>query len=221
MKLTTGADCAFGFLLYTPPPQTYHPLWDSSVPSEQRVERFHDWAAAYFPHGDPIEADTLVLRDTPDGPSSLKNMTSQEQEDSTHEPPGQIPDGSDTLTAKLCAIHGLYKELKDAAFYPTAAGTRAGDAHDPWRDLELRVVWCDQSLWGIAWAAKGMASELEEAKRTGVDVRRVSLVRLRGGNHFVSTIRNVWGLAENSVLIVHTCRRIGIFQRKYCAASSD
>ncbi|RDX41295.1 hypothetical protein OH76DRAFT_1412218 [Lentinus brumalis] len=183
-------DCAFGFLLYAPPPQTYHPLWDSSVPPEERVKRFHDWAAAYFPHGDPIEADTLVLRDTPDGPSSLKNMTAREQEVSTHEPPGQIPDGSDTLTAKLCAIHGLYKELKDAGLYPTA-GAVAGPARDPWGDVELRVVWCDQSLWGVVWVAKGMATELEEAKRTGVDARRVSLVRLRGGNHFAH-----WDLPE-------------------------
>ncbi len=129
-------------------------------------------------------------------------MTSQEQEESTHEPPGQIPDGSDTLTARMCATHGLYKELKDTGFYPTANAGVAGPAHDPWRDVELRVVWCDHSVWGIAWVVKGMASELEEAKRTGVDVRRVSLVRLRGGNHFVSTIRNVRSLAANSLFIL-------------------
>ncbi|KAI0682296.1 Alpha/Beta hydrolase protein [Cerioporus squamosus] len=176
-------DCAFGFFLYAPPSQIYHPLWDSSLPPEERIKRFHDWAAAYFPHGDPIEADTLVFHDTLDGPSSLKNMTSREQAESTHEAPGHSPNGSDTLIAKMCATHGLYNELKNATFYPTA-GKPADEARDPWRDVELRVVWCDQSLWAIPWVAKGMATELEEAKRTGRDVRRVSLVRLRGGNHF-------------------------------------
>ncbi|RPD55341.1 hypothetical protein L226DRAFT_491832 [Lentinus tigrinus ALCF2SS1-7] len=183
-------DCAFGFFLYPPPSQTYHPLWDSAVPLEKRAQRFHEWAAAYFPHGDPVEADTLVLYDDPEGSSSLKNMTPEELAESTHEPPGHIPDGSDMLTAKLCATHGLYEELKDAAFHPSSASGE-GELRDPWRDVELRVVWCDQSIWGIPWVAKNIAAELEESKRTRTDTSRVSLVRLRGANHFAH-----WDLPE-------------------------
>ena len=213
----TTTDCAFGFLLYPLPQQTYHPLWDNTVPPEERVERFHQWAAAYFPHGDPITADTLVFHDDPDGLSSLKNMTSEEQAESTHETPGHIPDGSDTLTAKLCATYGLYRELKDMAFYPSSR-TAADEASDPWRDVEVRVIWCDQSLWAIPWVAKGMATELEEAERTGTPTRRVSLVRVRGGNHFVGALY-VANVGKCS--LYHSFRLIGIFQRKCCEAFSE
>ena len=66
-------------------------------------------------------------------------MTTEEQAESTHETPGHIPDGSDTLTAWLCATYGLYRELKDMAFYPSR--TAADEASDPWRDVEVRVIW--------------------------------------------------------------------------------
>ena len=163
------------------------PLWDTTLSPEERSKRFHEWAAAYFPHGDPIEADNLVVHDAPGFRTSLENITAEDLAECTHEPPGCFPDGSDTLIGQLCGVHGLFEELKNAAFYPDSA-TSAGNDTSQWRNLEFRVVWCDQSIWMMPWAAKHIAMELDEAKRAGKATRPITLVRVRNANHFVSCL---------------------------------
>ena len=113
-------------------------------------------------------------------------MSAEERTANVCEAPGAIPDGSETLTAKLCAENGIYKDLKEKAFYlPSQTGEDSGR----WRDVELRVVWCDRSVWAMVLASRGVEDELAEAARTGRETRKISLVRLRGANHFVSAGR--------------------------------
>lgn len=182
-KLTNREDGSYNAFGYPHPPrETYHPLHDKTLSPEASVARAHEWLAAYYTHGDPIEPDTLMLRDTPDQPSTLANMSPEERAESTYEAPGLIGDGpgvgSDLALGKVLANYGLGKRLRESALY------LAKD--DYWRDVELRIVWCDRSIWAMPWAARSVAAELEEAKKAGKATRKVSIVRIRGGNHFVS-----------------------------------
>ena len=97
----------------------------------------------------------------------------------THERAGES-DSSDVLTMQMYGRYGLFGRLKDKAFY-------LGMGHDAahrWDDVEARVVWCDHSHWPSVWTARTVAAELGEALVSWR--RRISLVRLRGANHFVS-----------------------------------
>ena len=60
-----------------------------------------------------------------------------------------------------------------------------GHTGERWGKLELRMVWCDESIWEMMWTVACMRKELEEARVAGRAMRRVSYVRMRGENHFV------------------------------------
>ena len=148
------------------------------MPPEDRIELFHQWATKYFDHGLPIAAETLVYRASPDSPSTLSNMSPAERAESTSDALG-MPGGTDTLASKLCIATGMYQLLRTAAFYPDDKDVSS------WREVEARVVWCDKSVWMTPWSARGVQEEIEESRRLRRSMRTVSLVCIKGANHFV------------------------------------
>ncbi|KAI0738096.1 hypothetical protein C8Q80DRAFT_295992 [Daedaleopsis nitida] len=150
-------DGVAAFYGYSNPPATYHPRYDPTLALSERMQKFHEWVAAYHTHGDPIEANTMTLRH---GPSAA---------------------GSDSFISQMCMKHGLYKRLKNAAFYLPSG--RSAESNDGWDAVELRVLWCDQSVWSVVWAVPCLSEELEEAKRTRRHTRKITPVRVRGASH--------------------------------------
>ena len=148
------------------------------------MEERYDWISGYFTHGDTV--DTLSMY-TPaeDRPATSDRMTTAELAHSLYRTPGE-EGGSDELLMIGGYRTGAFRDLWKAALElaPTGGGNDL-------RDVEVRVVWCDRSVWETTHAAWTVAAELEGAREKGRAVRRVQLTRVRGGNHFVSALESV------------------------------
>ena len=102
------------------------------------------------------------------------------------------------MTIAMCTVHGVFGQLKDGTFYLN----HGGDARKKWDEVEVRIVWCEKSIWLSAWVWATTTAELDEAKASGKETRNINLVRVRGANHFVSKI-----LFTGVTLGAHTHRR--------------
>ncbi|KAI0317833.1 alpha/beta-hydrolase [Amylostereum chailletii] len=170
-------DPPYHALGYPPPAGGYNPLFDPSVTREEGVKLFGSWVSGYFKHGEsPSELEYRTQLDNPR--PTLATMSSEDAAATKHPAP-TLPGGSDhnTLTANI--KHGVSAYIKDLALYPPA------DAEDPWRDVEWRYIWCDQSVWEMPWGMHALRAELDEAAGAGKAVRKVSVVRWRRANHFI------------------------------------
>lgn len=106
--------------------------------------------------------------------------------------PGE-PGGSDACLMHEGIGHGLFASVRlDALYLPSRNvededGDGDGDEDkDEWRDIELRYLWCDRSVWEMPWCAWSLSAEVEQAKSDGKHMRGIQIVRVRGVNHFVS-----------------------------------
>ena len=108
-------------------------------------------------------------------------MSAKEYEESTYDPPC-APNGSESLLAGATIMHGVLGPLKDGAFYLRDVPLGAED----WRSVEVRYVWCENSVWEMPLGYHLLSTELEEARKGGKKVRNVSFGLIRGANHFVS-----------------------------------
>ncbi|PIL33254.1 hypothetical protein GSI_04704 [Ganoderma sinense ZZ0214-1] len=169
----------------SPAAVTYYPPHDESIPFAERTEALHQWLTRYYQHGEPTAEETLAVRDGLKEPSStLDRISKDDLAESVYDGPGDLLSGSDTLTVKMCFAHRLYAPLKDSALYlPPAQGDSENGA-DSWRNVEVRLMWCDQSIWPMVWGPPLLHKELKEARAAGRSTRNVSFVRLRGANHY-------------------------------------
>ena len=189
-----AADGLAIFFGHAQPEDTHNPFFDSERAQNEAVHhaRFNKWIASYWAHG---EVPGLKTRKAEVGLShpqpTLDTMSPEDLAAFIYPQPGKFDGGSDTLTMILCGVHGVYAQLKDGAFYLDhdleVGGGRYPRAERGWDDIEVRVAWCDHSIWQCAWASRTVAAELDEAVRTRKATRKISLARLRGKNHFVST----------------------------------
>ncbi|RPD78506.1 hypothetical protein L226DRAFT_457815 [Lentinus tigrinus ALCF2SS1-7] len=174
--LYDGPSFLFGF---PRPDNAFNPYLDPR-PDADSDDRY-DWVSGYFTHGDTLE--TLSMH-TParDQPPTMARMTTAELARCLHRAPGD-EGGSDELLVVGGHRTGAFGDLWQAAL--ELAGPRAvGDRNDL-REVEVRVVWCDRSTWETTHAAWCVAAELEGAREKGRLVRKVTLARVRGANHFV------------------------------------
>lgn len=116
-----------------------------------------------------------------DPPPTTENMSAEEYRESTYDLPC-APNGSETLLAGATIMHGVLGPLKDKAFYLRDVPLGAED----WRSVEVRYVWCKNSVWEMPLGYHLLSTELEEARKGGKNVRNVSFGLIRGANHFVS-----------------------------------
>ena len=193
--------------------QAYNPLYDAALTLEQRIPAFHEWISAYWDHGKVPSLATSMARKGLDEPSStLDRMSVEERELFVSLGPGKLDTGSDTHTMMLCGVHGLYGMLKDVSFYLDSDAEAPGG----WDDVEVRVVWCDHSIWSSAWASEAIKAELDEAATKGKATRNINLVRIRGANHFVSVVSILVG--EEACLLTWR-RRTGTSRKRLCGRS--
>lgn len=174
-------------VLYDPPchsvgvasPETkYDPFEDETIPLLERPEAFNKWVTGYFTHGE--SAETLELRTPAAEPRpSILSITQEELVRAFHPGPAG-PEGSDRLLVLAGIASGLNRIMKEEGFYP--------EGEDPWKHVEVRYLWCSQSVYEGPWGAWALRKELEEANKAGRRTRNINVVCLRGANHFVSPL---------------------------------
>lgn len=171
---------------YPRPSAFYHPITDPSVPPAELCARFNQWQAGYYTHGDPFKQGPDALEtDVPaaDTSNTMSRLSVADLANSVYGPPME-PSGSDRLLIEACLTHGTCGDLKDAALY--LPGAECESRTSVWRNVDVRVAWCDRSVWEMRLGSYLLEKELAEARRAGKSPRDVSFVRVKGANHFVS-----------------------------------
>ena len=84
-------------------------------------------------------------------------------------------------------MHGVLGPLKDGAFYlrdvPPAPGAEG------WLEVEVRYVWCENSVWEMPLGYHLLSTELEEARKAGRQVRDVSFGLIARLSMFMTSLR--------------------------------
>ncbi|KAI0628893.1 hypothetical protein C8Q77DRAFT_1067169 [Trametes polyzona] len=159
---------------YPRPPDWYHPMTDESVPLTDRPALFDAFLANYFTHGDlwTVRPSALELHGPKPG--------GERADLNTRACPARVG-GSDNLMVRACATHNVWGSLKDSVLY-----SPMGSGKEEWGAVEVRLVWCNRSIWEIIWGTYLLDEELTEEKNEGRIARDVEFVCLEGANHFVS-----------------------------------
>ncbi|GBE81373.1 hypothetical protein SCP_0311000 [Sparassis crispa] len=164
--------------------ELYNPLRDHSIPAEKKAEKFADWVSGYFAHS------TQILSSL----SSLSLLTREElfsglaQTPLSDPPPEHLPTIARMSSAEIegtadyAGAPRSHVHLVEIAPTVFATNLRAalGDA-TRWPHLRTVIVWCDQSLNEVAFAAWELAGML---KRWSDVRRKVEIKRMVGANHF-------------------------------------
>ncbi|KAI0657102.1 hypothetical protein C8Q70DRAFT_291003 [Cubamyces menziesii] len=162
--------------------ELFHPLHDPTLDGAEKLTAFDHWVTSYFEHGDVMVkgAEALQSRVSRDvqPTSTLSRLTPEEIAELTY-PPATFPTSSDFLSMIAGVMHGTYAATKEHAFY-------SPEGVEDLRSVCLRIVWCDRSFWETPWSAYLLSKELAQARNEGKHMRDIELVRLTGGNHFVS-----------------------------------
>ena len=152
---------------------------NSTNPSfAERVHAFEDWVTSYYEHTYPVTAEGLAR--TGGSPLTDPPATNKDEE-SQNAPPGELH-AADFAIVKAMRL-SVYTALKDGAFYP-AEGVAGGTDQD---GPEVRILWCDRSIWEPVWGAHVLSEELKLAQAEGM-TRDITFARFRGANHFVSVL---------------------------------
>ncbi|KAL1947095.1 hypothetical protein VTO73DRAFT_14056 [Trametes versicolor] len=176
---------------YPRPVDWYHPSSDPTIQPIERPAAFDQSIGNYFTHGDPWTHGGAALEhrsQAPDIVSTTARMSVTELAVCAHPRPAQVG-GSDYHLIGVCVEHGTYGALKDGSMYLQDSQEDA----DAWSAVEVRVVWCDRSPWEMVWAVYLLDEEIKEAWAAGKPLRNISLVRLKGANHFVGALFAVVG----------------------------
>ncbi|OSD03769.1 hypothetical protein PYCCODRAFT_1434156 [Trametes coccinea BRFM310] len=182
-------DPPYHVLGYPLPENPYNPLFDPTIPPNERERAFTNWVSGYYVHG--TTPDTLE-RKTPlrDPPPTLSTLTPEEISRTLSLGPG-APGGSDALLLHFGIKLGLFESLRKGALYLPAKESESGDAL---RDVEVRYVSCERSVWEMPWGTMYLEKELDEARAEGLPLRNIRLVFVKDANHFVQ-----WDKPEHAV----------------------
>ena len=186
-------DGPFHALGYPPPEDPYNPLWDPALGTDGS-HVFVNWVSGYFQHGETADE---IERRTPlkSPPPTLSTLTDEERASALYPGPGS-PGQSDDLLLASGMQSGVFTELKIKALYLHPGKAEEADEADrevvnAWRDVEVRYIWCDRSVWEMTWTSWKMREEIQEAKASKKPMRNLQIVRLTGSNHFVSCLKSV------------------------------
>lgn len=207
--MSSNADPPYHALGYAPPLDFYNPLQDLSLAPEERARVFAGWVSGYYTHGESpseLEYRTAAAEPRP----TMLTMSPEFVRSALCRGPGE-PGGSDACLLHEGIHHGLFASTRLDALYPT---NFADEETVEWRDIELRYLWCDRSVWEMPWCAWSLSAEVEQAKSDGKHMRGIHIVRVRGVNHFVSV--RLYLLRSNceTIFLMLYCRRIGMILKR-------
>lgn len=185
----SSTDPPYHALGYPPPSDFYNPLTHPSLPPGEGAKIFPAWVSGYYAHGS--SASELEHRTALEVPApTISTMSPDDVHAALYAPPA-VPGGSDDVLMHVGIDHGLWTTLRRKALRLSVdvdSNANLQQSQSRWSDVELRYIWCDHSVWEMPWGAWALQAELQQAKDAGEPLRRITLTRLNGANHFVSYI---------------------------------
>lgn len=188
-------DGPYHTLGFPPHPDGYNPLFDPALAPGEGPRIFPAWISGYYSHGEDLTK--LEFRDAL--PKPLPTILSMDPSEvhACLELSPTLPGGSDDRLLMLGIKLGVFAQVRDEVAYLTEKKIVTDDDGEEeevdkeWNNLALRYVWCDQSAWEMPWGKFCLEAELEEGKKAGKMLRKIEMVRLKGGNHFVSSFASL------------------------------
>ena len=167
----------------------YIRAFDPQLAPAQRTAAYDMWDRAlaissYYPHGGTL--DTIALEPLDDPPPTLSTLSEEERAGMTFEAGGAL----DSRIMLAGIQTGVFAQVRERALLlPNASGGDEDSSEDAvvdaWKDVEARFVWGGKSLPEVSHAMLTLRDGVEDAKGKGLPVRRVKLVTVKEGNHFV------------------------------------
>ena len=195
----------------------YIRAFDPQLAPAQRAAAYDIWDRAlaissYYPHGGTL--DTIALKPLDDPPPTLSTLSEEERAGMTFEAGGAL----DTRIMLTGIQTGVFARVRERALLlPNASNgneeSSVDAVVDAWKDVEARFVWGGRSLPEVSHAMLTLRDEVEDAKGKGLPVRKVKLVTVKEGNHFV---RPFQGSLWNCTLTFVFPRFIGIILTMPC-----
>ncbi|OSD00421.1 hypothetical protein PYCCODRAFT_1371045 [Trametes coccinea BRFM310] len=170
-----------------PAQDPYNPFRDSTLTYEERGQVFTKWITSYFSHGET--AERFERREALSTPlPTLASMSNEDFASTVHVPPG-LPGGSDWTLLHDCLTYGTFTGLRERALFLPAGFISEDVADNTARvdtcaDVEIRSVWGDHSVWEVPYAVMMLRQEVNEANKHGKVTRPVSMLCVKGANHF-------------------------------------
>lgn len=165
--------------VYGVPPQAgslTSPFVDPTIPPERKMGAFLEWVSAHcstLPPGVPISVAALEAhsRALP-RPPTLHTLSPEMLERCLDR---------DVGPRSLAGV-----SVVDPSIHQRHVRTAVGDADAVLPGVDVLSLWCDGSVWLTTWGTKTLGDIVQEPAEAGKKKRKVSFLRVRGANHFVS-----------------------------------
>ena len=191
----------------------YIRAFDPRLPPGERAASYDVWDRAlaisgYYPHGGTLDTIALTPLDNP--PPTLSTLSQEDRAKMTFKTDGDL-DSRIMLTGIQT---GFFATVRERALLVPGDEDVVGDA---WRDVEARFVWGARSLPEVCHAMLTLRAEVDGAKEKGLPLRKIKLVTVKDGNHFVSA--SLDRLSRRS--FTSYPRFIGITRKRPCGLCSE
>lgn len=198
--IAIGSDPSYHVLGFPPCPGLFSPIEDPSIPPSEGLAMFPEWVSGFYSHAlspsfpaSSIEnsKSALKVNSLADPPPTVCTLSHQDIDATVCAGPA-VPAGSDGILFEAGQRLGLFEEMRKRAF-SMGVGSTGIDARQKvkkwWKNVEIRVIWCDRSPYSMPWGIRALYNYLEDAKTTGrARDGEVNIVRMKGANHFVSSL---------------------------------
>lgn len=160
------------------------------MPADKVATTFADWVSGYYDHSIiGNELKHLERRQPKAEPKpTLSTLTEAERDGALYPLPGH-PEGSDSLLLMEGIKTGVFADLRDQAITlpkEVAEDEEGGGSASAWTEVEVRYVWCANSVWEMPWSVSNMRQWAKEARANSSQLRKFTLLKLDNSNHFVS-----------------------------------
>ena len=185
----------------------YTPIHDKTIPPAELGSRFMVWVSTYFdavPDQATMTEAKLATRSNnylsitdPTRKATILRFTEEE-----------LPAVADFTVMERTpdVTWGVLPEI-----YWENTHRALIDTQGVWPDMKALLMWCDMSTPDIVWAMKTVTDRTLGAQASGVPTRDVKVVKVEGGNHFVSLSVCSCGVAGRSD--INVCRLQGTLGR--------
>jgi hypothetical protein len=181
-------DPPYAALGYPTPENSYNPLVDPDIPTEERQQRFVEWVSAYYVHSPFARNPTTPLRDLANGLLEQRVANPLRKSTAAH---FKVPAAIEVVSQRNGDIFALGEHARQVfeAVRNRAIFGNLNETYGPpvLPKVDISYLWCTESVWEAVLAMRALQQEISSPPAYHYPVRSVKFIPLEGGNHFVRT----------------------------------
>lgn len=193
------SECSYTTLGYPITAGSYHPLADTTVEPEAKHAIFQEWVSSFFDHPDVHGGSITDLQLRAPTPAKRPSTHSTFSEAEVKE----ITDASAAVRSEA-AIYGqdAVPQLR-ANFHRSVFDAGLAAKYLP--ELQVKIIYCFQTIWSIPWGIHEIKKTQEHLKNEGSKTRPVQFVSVENANHFVSEPFYHLSCGDDTTFFYYSC----------------